>query len=198
MASKEMYALGSQASVIRDLFAYGQEQAAIVGKENVFDFSIGNPTVPAPACVKEAIEDILETRESVAIHGYTAASGDAAVRQGLADYMNQTYDAQVRADNFYMTCGAAASLTISLKALVEGPDDEIILIAPFFPEYTVFIHNANAKPSSCRRIQNTSRFLWTPWKRPLHRIHGQSSSIRRITRLASSTRLILMKNWRPC
>lgn len=106
MASKEMYALGSQASVIRDLFAYGQEQAAIVGKENVFDFSIGNPTVPAPACVKEAIEDILETRESVAIHGYTAASGDASVRQGLADYMNQTYDAQVRADNFYMTCGA--------------------------------------------------------------------------------------------
>lgn len=60
MASKEMYALGSQASVIRDLFAYGQEQAAIVGKENVFDFSIGNPTVPAPACVKEAIEDILK------------------------------------------------------------------------------------------------------------------------------------------
>ena len=145
MASKEMYALGSQASVIRDLFAYGQQQAAVVGKENVFDFSIGNPTVPAPACVKEAIEDIMETRESEAIHGYTAAAGDTAVRQGLADFMNQTYDAQVRADNFYMTCGAAASLTISLKALVESPDDEIILIAPFFPEYTVFVQNANAK-----------------------------------------------------
>lgn len=145
MASKEMYALGSQASVIRDLFAYGQQQAAVVGKENVFDFSIGNPTVPAPACVKEAIEDIMETRESPAIHGYTAAAGDTAVRQGLADFMNQTYDAQVRADNFYMTCGAAASLTISLKALVESPDDEIILIAPFFPEYTVFVQNANAK-----------------------------------------------------
>lgn len=145
MASKEMYALGSQASVIRDLFAYGQQQAAVVGKENVFDFSIGNPTVPAPACVKEAIEDIMETRESAAIHGYTAAVGDTAVRQGLADFMNQTYDAQVRADNFYMTCGAAASLTISLKALVESSDDEIILIAPFFPEYTVFVQNANAK-----------------------------------------------------
>lgn len=145
MASKEMYALGSQASVIRDLFAYGQQQAAVVGKENVFDFSIGNPTVPAPACVKEAIEDIMKTRESAAIHGYTAAAGDTAVRQGLADFMNQTYDAQVRADNFYMTCGAAASLTISLKALVESPDDEIILIAPFFPEYTVFVQNANAK-----------------------------------------------------
>ena len=75
MASKEMYALGSQASVIRDLFAYGQQQAAVVGKENVFDFSIGNPTVPAPACVKEAIEDIMETRESAAIHGSSRPLG---------------------------------------------------------------------------------------------------------------------------
>lgn len=145
MASKEMYALGSQASVIRDLFAYGQEQARIVGPEHVFDFSIGNPTVPAPSCVKDAIEELVETRESVAIHGYTAASGDLAVRQSLADYMNKTYDAGVKADNFYMTCGAAASLTITLKALVETPQDEVILIAPFFPEYTVFIHNAGAR-----------------------------------------------------
>ena len=145
MTSKEMYALGSQASVIRDLFAYGQEQAAVVGKENVFDFSIGNPTVPAPACVRKAIEDILRERESAAIHGYTAAAGDGAVRQGLADFMNKTYGADVRADNFYMTCGAAASLVISLKAIVEDASDEIILVAPFFPEYTVFVQNAGAK-----------------------------------------------------
>jgi aspartate aminotransferase len=72
MASKDMLALGSQASVIRDLFAYGQQQAAVVGKENVFDFSIGNPTVPAPDCVKESIKQIVDTRESVAVHGYTA------------------------------------------------------------------------------------------------------------------------------
>lgn len=157
MASKEMYALGSQASVIRDLFAYGQAQARIVGAENVFDFSIGNPTVPAPSCVKDAIENILETRESVAVHGYTAAAGDTAVRQGLADYMNKTYDAGVKADNFYMTCGAAASLTITLKALVETPQDEVILVAPFFPEYTVFIHNAGARevilPPDTRHFQ---------------------------------------------
>ena len=159
MASKEMYALGSQASVIRDLFAYGQEQAAIVGKENVFDFSIGNPTVPAPACVKEAIEDILETRESVAIHGYTAASGDASSKARM------TKSSSLR----------RSSRNIRSLSTMPMP-----------------------KPSSCRRIRNTSRFLWTPWKRPLHRIHGQSSSIRRITRLASSTRLIPMKNWRPC
>ena len=145
MANKDMYALGSQGSAIRELFAYGQAQAAKVGKENVFDFSIGNPTVPAPACIKEAIEDILATRESAAIHGYTAGAGDQAVRAGLADYMNKTYDAKVSAGNFYMTCGAAASLTISLKAIVESPDDEIIAIAPFFPEYTVFIANAGAK-----------------------------------------------------
>ncbi len=144
MASQDMYRLGSQSSIIRELFTYGQQQAAVVGKENVFDFSIGNPTVPAPACIKEAIEDILATRESAAVHGYTAAAGDGAVRQGLADYMNETYGAGVKADSFYMTCGAAASLTITLKALVECPDDEIILIAPFFPEYTVFVQNAGA------------------------------------------------------
>lgn len=145
MANKEMYALGSQGSAIRELFAYGQAQAAKVGKENVFDFSIGNPTVPAPSCIRESIEHILATRESAAIHGYTAAAGDLAVREGLAEYMNQTYNAGVGADNFYMTCGAAASLTISLKAIVEDPDDEIIVVAPFFPEYTVFIANAGAK-----------------------------------------------------
>lgn len=145
MANKEMYALGSQGSAIRELFAYGQAQAAKVGKENVFDFSIGNPTVPAPSCIRESIEHILATRESAAIHGYTAAAGDLAVREGLADYMNKTYNAGVGANNFYMTCGAAASLTISLKAIVEDPDDEIIVVAPFFPEYTVFIANAGAK-----------------------------------------------------
>ena len=145
MANKEMYALGSQGSAIRELFAYGQAQAAKVGKENVFDFSIGNPTVPAPSCIRESIEHILATRESAAIHGYTAAAGDLAVRKGLAEYMNKTYNAGVGADNFYMTCGAAASLTISLKAIVEDPDDEIIVVAPFFPEYTVFIANAGAK-----------------------------------------------------
>lgn len=145
MASKEMYALGAQASVIRDLFAYGQAQAAKVGKENIYDFSLGNPTVPAPDCVKQAIVELEMSRPSMAIHGYTQAAGDMNVRNGLADYMNTTYGADVTGQDFYMTCGAAASLTITLKALVETPDDEVILIAPFFPEYTVFVHNAGGK-----------------------------------------------------
>lgn len=145
MASKEMYQWGAQSSVIRDLFTYGREQAAKIGDENVFDFSIGNPTVPAPECIKDAITEIMETRTAVAVHGYTAAAGDPVVRKGLADYMNKTFNAGVEADNFYMTCGAAASLTITLKALVESPDDEIVVIAPYFPEYTAFIKNSGAE-----------------------------------------------------
>lgn len=145
MASKEMYALGAQASVIRDLFAYGQAQIAKVGKDNVYDFSLGNPTVPAPPCVKEAIIDLLNTRQSMEIHGYTQAPGDLNVRNGIADYMNKTYGANVKGSDFYLTCGAAASLTITLKALIETPEDEVIFIAPFFPEYTVFVHNAGGK-----------------------------------------------------
>jgi len=145
MISKEMYELGSKRSAIRELFEYGKKQAEIVGAENVFDFSIGNPTVPAPECVKEAIMDLLETHRSSEIHGYTSAQGDANVRKGLADHMNDTYGTSLGADNFYMTCGAAASLTITLKALVAGPEDEVIIIAPYFPEYKVFIGNAGAR-----------------------------------------------------
>jgi aspartate aminotransferase len=145
MVSKEMYELGAKKSVIRELFEYGKQQAAIVGKENVFDFSIGNPTVPAPGCVKEAMLELLETSKSEEIHGYTSAQGDLEVRKGLADYMNSTYGCQLKADNFYMTCGAAASLSITIKALTESPKDEVIIISPYFPEYQVFIKSAGAK-----------------------------------------------------
>lgn len=145
MVSKEMYELGAKRSVIRELFEYGKQQASIVGKENVFDFSIGNPTVPAPTCVKEAMIELLETRKSDEIHGYTSAQGDLEVRKGLADYMNNTYRSELKADNFYMTCGAAASLCITLKALTVNSEDEFVVIAPYFPEYQIFIKSAGAK-----------------------------------------------------
>ena len=143
--SKEMYELGAKRSTIRELFEYGKQQAAIVGKENVFDFSIGNPTVPAPECVKEAILELLEKEKSDILHGYTSAQGDFEVRKGLADYMNNEYNCQLKADNFYMTCGAAASLCITLKALTASSLDEFIIIAPFFPEYSIFIKSAGGK-----------------------------------------------------
>ena len=92
MYDEKMYALGAKRSAIRALFDYGQEQIAKVGKENVFDFSIGNPSIPAPDCVQNEIVRLAREEEPAAIHGYTPAPGDPAVRQGIADYMNKTYD----------------------------------------------------------------------------------------------------------
>lgn len=144
MYSEQCYKLGSNRSAIRELFEYGKQRAAMVGKEHVYDFSLGNPTVPAPACVKEAIVELLDTADSIDIHGYTSAQGDAELRKALADYYNQTYGTHFHADNFYMTCGAAASLCITFRALTESPQDEFVAIAPFFPEYKPFVEGAGA------------------------------------------------------
>lgn len=143
--SEKMYELGSKRSAIRELFEYGKQRAAIVGAENVYDFSLGNPTVPAPDCVNETIRELTQNLDSISLHGYTSAQGDAQTRQAIADYLNSEYQTSFKADNFYMTCGAAASLTITLRALTTGCDDEFIAIAPFFPEYRVFAGVAGAK-----------------------------------------------------
>lgn len=145
MYSEQCYKLGSNRSAIRELFEYGKQRAAIIGKENVFDFSLGNPTVPAPDCVKEAIVELLNTASSIDIHGYTSAQGDAVLRETLADYYNRTYGTAFHADNFYITCGAAASLCICFRALTETAEDEFIAIAPFFPEYRAFVEGNGAK-----------------------------------------------------
>lgn len=143
--NKKMYELGSVRSVIRDLFEYGKQRSAIVGAENVYDFSLGNPTVPAPDCVNDTIRELTQTLDCITLHGYTSAQGDVEMRSAVAEYLNKTYDTNFKADNFYVTMGAAASLSICFKALTTGPEDEIIAIAPFFPEYRVFIEAAGAK-----------------------------------------------------
>ncbi len=140
-----MYNLGTKRSAIRELFEYGKRKAAEIGEENVYDFSIGNPSIPAPECVNREIERILKEENSVAVHGYTSAQGDAHTRQAITDYLNKTHGTSFKADNLYMTCGAAASLTITFKAVVESSDDEIVAVAPFFPEYRVFAEGCNAK-----------------------------------------------------
>lgn len=145
MINEKMYQLGSVRSAIRELFEYGKKRAQVVGKENVYDFSIGNPSIPAPACVNETIRDLVENYDSVALHGYTSAQGDLETRQAFADYLNKTYGTAVGPDNFYVTMGAAASLSICFKALTETQEDEFITIAPFFPEYRVFVEAAGAK-----------------------------------------------------
>ncbi len=145
MLNNDMVGLGKKRSVIREIFEYGNQRAKVVGKENIFDFSIGNPNVPAPDSVARAIEEIAQM-DPVAVHGYTSAQGAEGVRQAMADDLNRRFGTDYGAHNFYMTCGAAASLTICLKALTASPEDEFLIFAPYFPEYQVFIQNgAGAK-----------------------------------------------------
>ncbi len=143
MLNEQMYGYGSKSSVIRELFAYGLERKKIVGEDKVYDFSIGNPSIPAPKEVKQAILELLEEPAEV-LHGYSPAAGDPKVRQTLADSVNRRFGTHYTADNFYMTAGAAASLSISIKALT-NPGDEFITIAPFFPEYEVWVTTAGAE-----------------------------------------------------
>ena len=145
MFSKEMYALGAQPSVIREIFEYGKQRKAQIGADNVFDFSLGNPSVPAPPVVNETIKHLCDTMEPTMLHGYTSAIGDQGVRQSIADYLNKTHGTAFSAAEFYMTAGAAASLSITFKALSE-PGDKIVLLAPFFPEYSVFAKSAGMEP----------------------------------------------------
>lgn len=144
MLSKEMIAIGSKRSTIREIFEFGKRRAEIVGRDKIYDFSIGNPNVPAPAAVKEAILDILENEESTLVHGYTSAQGDDKVRESIADSINKRFGTNFTKNNLYMTVGAAASISICFKAL-SCKDDEFITFAPFFPEYRCFVEATGAK-----------------------------------------------------
>lgn len=144
MFNEKMYALGSKRSIIREIFEYCKTRAAEIGADKVFDFSIGNPSVEPPKEISEAICDLVNNGNSVLLHGYTSAQGDANVRKAIADEINERFGAGVSANNIYMTCGAAASLTISLRAILnEG--EECVVFAPFFTEYRVFIENAGGR-----------------------------------------------------
>lgn len=142
--NKRMYALGSRRSVIREIFEFGKKRAAEVGAENVFDFSLGNPSVKPPQIVTDTLIELLKSEEPTALHGYTSAQGDAGVRAAIAEYIRKTHGAAADADFIYMTCGAAASLTITLSALCES-GDEVITFAPYFTEYKVFTETAGAR-----------------------------------------------------
>ena len=138
MLNNTMYELGAMRSCIRELFEYGLRQAKAVGKENVFDYSLGNPSIPAPALVNESIRDIVENENTLQVHGYTSAAGYDGVRKAVADDLNARFQAGVRPENLFFTCGAAPALVSVLKALITGPEAEILTVAPFFPEYRPF------------------------------------------------------------
>lgn len=143
MVREDMLALGRRRSVIREIFEYGNKRKAEIGAENVFDFSLGNPNVPAPAVVTETLNKLIAETPAEQLHAYTSAAGDMGVRTAVADYIKNTFDFPASPANIYMTVGAAASLTVTLHALV-GAGDEVIAFAPFFPEYRVFVEKTGA------------------------------------------------------
>ena len=143
MYSQKMYELGSKKSTIREIFEYGKQRAAIVGEENIYDFSLGNPNVPTPEFVKQAIFDILNEEEPCNVHGYTVAPGDPQVRTTLANSLNERFGTNFGMQNLFITAGAAASITICFKALAEE-GDEFITFAPYFPEYKCFVESVGS------------------------------------------------------
>ena len=141
MVNQNAYQLGANRSCIRDLFEYGRQRAAIVGEEQVYDYSLGNPSIPSPAQVDEAIRQILLDTPTLQVHGYTSAVGDLATRQAIADDLNRRYNAGCRAKDFFIGCGAAPELVAVFRALAV-PGGELLVIAPYFPEYKPFAEEA--------------------------------------------------------
>ena len=138
------YELGSNRSCIRDLFEYGRARAAIVGNENVFDYSLGNPSIPAPKEVDETIRQILADTPSIAIHGYTSAIGDLATRKAIAEDLNARYGESITPEELFIGGGAAPELCAVFQALTT-PGSKILAIAPYFPEYGPFVRGAGAE-----------------------------------------------------
>ena len=154
--NQKMFGLGSKRSIIREIFEYSKTRAAEIGTENVYDFSLGNPSVPAPAEVNDTIRELMDTQSSVLLHGYTSAQGDAGVRATIASNIKTRFGVDISPNMIYMTCGAAASLSICLKAVMEeGMGDECIVFAPFFTEYRVFIENAGGKIVISKPMEKT-------------------------------------------
>lgn len=144
MINQNAYRLGANRSCIRDLFEYGRARAAMVGEENVYDYSLGNPSIPAPAAVDEAVRQILLDTPTLQVHGYTSAVGDLAARQAIAEDLNARYQAGCRAEDFFLGCGAAPELVAVFRALAV-PGGELLAIAPYFPEYQPFAQEAGLR-----------------------------------------------------
>ena len=144
MISEKMVGLVNNSSVIRAMFEEGKKLAAKYGAENVYDFSLGNPNVPAPAEVNEAVKAIVDEEESTFVHGYTSNPGYEDVRKAVADNLNRRFDTSFGAENIIMTVGAAGGLNVIFKSLL-NPGDEVIAFAPYFGEYRAYVANYDGK-----------------------------------------------------
>ena len=144
MIADKMKALVKNSSAIRAMFEEGKIMAAKYGAENVYDFSLGNPNVPAPVQVKEAIIEEAEREDPIVRHGYMSNAGYEDVRQAVAESINKKFDTAFSAKNIIMTVGAAGGLNVILKTLL-NPGDEVIAIAPYFGEYNSYVSNFDGK-----------------------------------------------------
>ena len=140
MINERMHDLGAEPNKIRELFAYGMARKAEIGAENVFDYSIGNPSVPAPDAVTEQFR-IQLAKDPVIVHEYTPSPGDPTVRRAIADHIRDTFGIPATMDNVYVTSGASSCIAITLAAIT-NPGDEVITISPYFPEYKTWTENA--------------------------------------------------------
>ena len=145
MLPEIMLQYGREDNAIRETAAYAAGRAAQIGAENVFNFSIGNPNVPAPAVVTESLTRLLQTVPPETLHAYTPAPGLPQVRAAIADDLNMRYGTDYTAADLYLTAGASAALAIACRAVL-NPGDEVIIFAPYFPEYAVFANVCGAKP----------------------------------------------------
>lgn len=144
MIADKMKALVKNSSAIRAMFEEGKIMAAKYGAENVYDFSLGNPNVPATVQVKEAIIEEAEREDPIVLHGYMSNAGYEDVRQAVAESINKKFDTAFSAKNIIMTVGAAGGLNVILKTLL-NPGDEVIAIAPYFGEYNSYVSNFDGK-----------------------------------------------------
>lgn len=156
MINEAMYARGAESSKIREIFTYACERKAQIGADKVFDFSLGNPSIPAPEAVRSSIERSLAECAPEELHGYTPAPGLPAARKAVAASLNRRFGTSYRMEDIFMTVGAAASVSCALHALT-SPGDEVIVVSPYFPEYKVWIEScgctcveAPAKPYTFR------------------------------------------------
>ena len=141
MYNQSAYALGSNRSCIRELFEYGRSRAAMVGAENIFDYSLGNPSIPSPPQVNETVRQVLADTDSLLVHGYTSAIGDFETRKAIAEDLNLRYGAGVKPEELFIGTGAAPELVAVFKALAVEKA-EVLAIAPYFPEYKPFAQAA--------------------------------------------------------
>lgn len=145
MVNEKYYGYGTAPSIIRELFAYGLEQAKKLGRDKVYDYSLGNPSIPAPKKVNDTIKRLVDEESSILLHGYSMAPGFESTRESIAANLRKRFNTNAQASELFMTCGCAPALVSVACALTTKPDDNFVVIAPYFPEYNVFFKAGGGK-----------------------------------------------------